>query len=382
VGYKKRQPSTPPGILLSSIVARLGGTLRGSGSTLISRVASLKSAQTGDISFMSDARYRQQLGESRASAVILPESPTVASPLPAILCADPYLYFAEVANLLNPPQPVVPGRHASAVVEVDAMVPQSVQIDAGVYIGHGVRIGEGVAIGAGCCVSDDVEIGAGSRLHANVTVYKGSRIGQRAILHSGSVIGADGFGMALKNGRWLKIPQTGRVVIGDDVEVGANTAIDRGALDDTVIEDGVKLDNLIQVGHNVRIGAHTAIAGCVGIAGSASIGRHCTIGGGAVILGHLELADHVHISAATLITKSIRAPGTYTGAFPFDEHRKWGRTAASVRNLGELVVRVRRLEALLEAADTANAGQRAEPGSKRKKKPATAGSITRKKKGA
>lgn len=382
MGYKIGQPSSQSGILLSGIVAQLGGMLRGSGRIRISRVASLQSAQVGDISFLSDARYRQQLGDSRASAVILPESPIVACQQPAILCADPYLYFAEVANLLNPPQPIVPGRHESAIVEHDAMVPQSVQIDAGVYIGHGVRIGEGVSIGAGCCISDDVEIGAGTRMYANVTIYTGTRIGKRVILHSGSVIGADGFGMALKKGRWLKIPQTGRVVIGDDVEVGANTAIDRGALDDTVIEEGVKLDNLIQVGHNVRIGAHTAIAGCVGIAGSARIGRHCTIGGGAVILGHLELADHVHVSAATLITKSIRTPGTYTGAFPFDEHQKWGRSAASVRNLGELVARVRRLEAALEATDMANAGLRAKRGPKRAKQPATAGSITRKAKGA
>jgi len=382
VGNKTRQSGAESGIRLDSIVERLGGTLRGSGSVLIRRIASLQSAGAGDISFLSDARYRQQLGDSRASAVILPESPFVDCLLPVILCANPYLYFAEVANLLNPPQPVMPGRHESAIIETDAVVPPSAQIDAGVYVGHRVRIGEGVAIGAGCCISDDVEIGADTRMHANVTVYRGSRIGQRGILHSGAVIGADGFGIALKNERWVKIPQTGRVVIGDDVEVGANTAIDRGALDDTVIEDGVKLDNLIQVGHNVRIGAHTAIAGCVGIAGSARIGRHCTIGGGAIILGHLELADHVHISAATLITKSIRMPGTYTGAFPFDEHQKWGRSAVSLRNLGDLVTRVRRLEALVDAAEQAKAGLPASSRSKRRQESKAAGSIIRKAKGA
>jgi len=382
VGTKTRQSGAARGIRLDSIVERLGGTLRGAGRVIVTRVASLQSAGPGDISFLSDARCWQQLAGSRASAVILPESPSVASPQPAILCGNPYLYFAQVANLFNPPAPVVPGRHPSAVIETDALVSPSAQIDAGVYVGHGVRIGKGVAIGPGCCISDDVEIGADTRLHANVTVYRGSRIGQRGILHSGAVIGADGFGMALKNGRWVKIPQTGRVMIGDDVEVGANTAIDRGALDDTVIEDGVKLDNLIQVGHNVRIGAHTAIAGCVGIAGSARIGRHCTIGGGAVILGHLELTDHVHVSAATLITKSIRTPGTYTGAFPFDAHQKWGRTAASLRNLGELVARVRRLEAFLDSAEQVKAGV---PGrSRRQRRPESkaAASIIRKAKGS
>ncbi len=340
---KARESNAGIALRLQDIVDRLGGTLRGPGKTLIKRVASLKNAGKGEISFLSDLRYRPLLQESRASAVILPADSPIFTTLPAIFCKNPYLYFAEVAILLAPKVVLSPGRHPAAIVEDDARVSPMARIDAGAYVGHRTKIEAGAIIGPGCVLSDDVSIGKDTRLHANVTIYEKCSIGQRGIVHSGAVIGADGFGMAQKDGRWLKIPQTGRVLIGDDVEIGANTAIDRGALDDTIIDDGVKLDNLIQVAHNVRIGAHTAIAGCVGIAGSAIIGRHCTIGGGAVILGHLEIADKVHISAATLITKSIRSPGTYTGAFPFDEHSQWGRTAVAIKNLAEVSMRVREL---------------------------------------
>ena len=357
-----RAPDTGNALRLSEIVKRLGGTLRGSPGTLVRRVASLQSAGPEDITFLNDMRYRSQLEATRAGAVILPKSPQIAKTIPASLpsieCDDSYLYFAEVARLLSPGRIAVPGQHAAAVIEVDAKVSQAAQVGAGAYIGHRARIGAGAVIGPGCSVGDDAVIGRDSRLHANVTIYAACLIGQRAIIHSGAVIGADGFGMALKQGRWLKIPQTGAVVIGDDVEVGANTAIDRGALDNTVIERGVKLDNLIQVGHNVRIGAHTAIAGCVGIAGSARIGKHCTIGGGAIVLGHLEIADHVDISAATLVTKSILAAGKYTGAYPFDEHQKWGRSAVAIRHLGELVLRVRELERLIKAVTPDSAAPR------------------------
>ena len=325
-------------------MARLGGKLVGNAETLVHRVATLQSAGPGDIAFLSHPRYRPQLNTSRAGALILPRGLQYSSNIPSIVCDDPYLYYAEVSRLLNPPDPVAPGRHPGAFIESDAAVSAGAQVAAGAYVGHRASIGPGTLVGYGCYVGDDAVVGRDSRLHPNVSIYHGCTIGERAVIHSGVVIGADGFGMALKNGHWLKIPQLGKVVVGDDVEIGANTCIDRGALDDTVIESGVKLDNLIQVGHNVHIGSDTAIAGCVGIAGSARIGRHCTIGGGAVILGHLEIADHVNVSAATLITKSIAKAGTYTGAYPFDEHGRWGRNAASLRQLDDLVSRVRKLE--------------------------------------
>ena len=346
---------------LGDIVDQLGGALRGSRRSVVHRVASLSGAQSGDITFLSDLRYRALLAGSRASAVILPTEPRIECQIPSIICSNPYLYFAEVANLLNPPAQVVPGCHPTATVESGAKISRLAQIGANVSIGAGTRISAGVVIGAGCRLGSEVEVGQGTVLFPNVTIYDNSKLGRRGIVHAGAVIGADGFGMARKRGRWLKIPQLGRVIIGDDVEIGANTTVDRGALDDTVIENGVKLDNQIQVGHNVRIGAHTAIAGCVGIAGSASIGRHCTIGGGAVILGHLRLADNVHISAGTLITKSILAPGTYTGAYPFTDHSTWGRSAAALRSLGDVVQRVRALEKEVRGKVKADSPDEAQP---------------------
>lgn len=329
---------------LGEIVDRLGGKLSGKRSLIVSGIGSLAQAGVGDITFLSDLRYKSLLARTRASAVILSFDSALECRIPAIFCSDPYLYFAEVANILNPPIPAIAGRHPSAFIEPGARVSAKAQIGPQVSIGAGAKIGAGVILGAGCRIGRNVHVGAHTVLHPNVVIYDGCKVGRGGILHSGAVIGADGFGMARKRDRWLKIPQIGRVVIGNDVEIGANTTIDRGALDDTVIEDGVKLDNQIQVGHNVRIGAHTAIAGCVGIAGSASIGRNCTIGGGAIILGHLRIADDVHVSAGTLITKSIESPGTYTGAYPFADHVSWGRSAAALRSLGDLVQRVRVLE--------------------------------------
>jgi UDP-3-O-[3-hydroxymyristoyl] glucosamine N-acyltransferase len=212
-----------------------------------------------------------------------------------------------------------------------------------VSVGAHSVIGEGARIGPGCHIGDDVVIGAGTRLEARVTVYHGCRIGERCIIHSGAVIGADGFGFAPDQGRWIKIPQTGHVLVGDDVEIGANTTIDRGALADTIIGNGVKLDNQIQIGHNVVVGDHTAMAGCVGIAGSAKIGKHCQLGGGAIVLGHLEIADGCQISAMTLITKSIAKPGTYTSVMPFMPHDEWLKNASQVRRLGQIADKLRKL---------------------------------------
>ena len=331
---------------LDGIVARFGGELIGDGSLRIRRVATLEHAGPADLAFLANPKYRRQLKTSRAGAVVLSPGDAEGCPLPCIVSENPYAYYARVARLLNPPAKATAGIHPTAVVE--SALPPGVSVGAGACIGKGVRIGDNCIIGPGCFLAEGASLGPDCRLHGHVVVYAGCEIGARAIIHSGAVIGADGFGFARESdGRWGKIPQIGRVLVGDDVEIGANTTIDRGALDDTVIEDGVKLDNQIQVGHNVRIGAHTAMAGCVGIAGSARIGRRCTVGGGAIVLGHLTIADDVNISAATLVTKSIKQPGTYTGAMPFEAHREWLRNAAQLRHLDAMSERIRDLEARL-----------------------------------
>ena len=335
---------------LGEIAERVGGggRVEGDAGVLIEQVATLENAVLRQISFLTHGKYRKQLAATKASAVILGHADADATSLPRIVCDNPYAYFAHVSALLNPmPMPAC-GIHASAVVEATAQVASSASIAAFVSIGKNARIGDDCVIHAGCVIGDDVTLGAGSLLYPRVVIYHNCVIGERVILHSGVVIGSDGFGIALEDGRWSKIPQIGRVVIGNDVEIGANTTVDRGAVNDTVIEEGVKLDNQIQVAHNVRIGAHTAIAGCVGIAGSAVIGRYCKIGGAAAILGHLEIADHVDISAGTLITKSIDRPGVYTGVYPFAAHGHWLKNSARLRHLDELAEKLRRLEKELE----------------------------------
>lgn len=334
---------------LDQIVARFGGEIVGAGDTAISRIGTLEHAGPGDLAFLANPKYRHQLATTRAAAVIM-APPAVAGPAAAILTAQPYLYYARVAQWLNPDPVAAPGVHPSAVVEGE--VDGSASIGPQVWIGGGARIGPDVVIAANCSIGEGVAIGAGSRLAANVAIYAGSRLGARCLVHSGAVIGADGFGFAREaDGAWVKIPQTGRVLIGDDVEIGAGTTIDRGALGDTVIGDGVKLDNQIQVGHNVRIGAHTAMAGCVGVAGSAAIGARCTVGGGAVILGHLQIADGVDIAAGTLVTKSIRKAGSYSGAVPFLEHGEWLRNFSRLRHLDAMADKIRALEQRLAALE-------------------------------
>ena len=333
-------------VRLDEIVARLGGRLIGDAGRSIRQVATLERAGPDEISFLANPKYQEKLLATRAGAVILPESSASACPAACIVSDEPYLYFARVAQWLNPVNAPAAGIHPTASVE--SPIPDSVSIGAGVRIGPGARIGARSRIGPGCVIGSGVSLGDDSLLHANVTIYDGCHIGVRAIIHSGVVIGADGFGFAREQrGSWVKIPQIGSVVIGDDVEIGANTTIDRGALDDTVIEDGVKLDNQIQVGHNVRIGAHSALAGCVGIAGSARLGSRCTVGGGAVILGHLNIADDVNISAATLVTKSIPKAGTYSGAVPAQDHAAWLKNFAHLRHLDSMADRIRTLEAQL-----------------------------------
>jgi UDP-3-O-[3-hydroxymyristoyl] glucosamine N-acyltransferase len=328
---------------LAQIVERFGGEILGDPQTPISQIATLESAGARHISFLTHSKYRKQLAATRAGAVILGRADSGLTQLPRIICDDPYVYLAKVSTLFNPPQAATPGVHKTAVVERGTTVPASVSIGAGAYVGRRVKLGRGVVIGAGCHLGDGVEIGAASRLHPRVTIYPGCRLGERALVHSGAVIGADGFGLAREDDAWRKIPQIGRVVIGNDVEIGANTCIDRGTLDDTVIEDGVKLDNLIQIGHNVHIGAHTAIAGCTGISGSTRIGKHCMIGGGVGIVGHLDIADRAVILAAAVVTRSIRKVGTY-GGHPAEDSRRWTRSMAHLRQLDALRERIRHIE--------------------------------------
>jgi len=306
----------PGPFTLQQIAQRLGGRVVGESGILIRQVGSLERATREQITFLSSSKLKAKLAETRASAVILAPGNEKLTGLPRIVADNPYAYFARVSQLFNP---VITqsGIHPSAVIAPNA------------------KLGRNVSLGAGCVVGENVVIGDDSCLYPRVVLYPGCTIGARVVIHAGAVIGADGFGLAPENGRWVKIPQIGGVRIGDDVEIGANTTIDRGALDDTVIEEGVKLDNQVQVGHNVRIGAHSAVAGCVGIAGSARIGRHVTIGGAAMIHGHIEIADHVHVSAGTLISRSLTKPGTYTGIYPFDEHDAWKRNAARLRRLAK-----------------------------------------------
>jgi UDP-3-O-[3-hydroxymyristoyl] glucosamine N-acyltransferase len=318
---------------LSHIVDALGGTLQGSGALIINRLAPLQSAGPADIAFFSHPKYLAFLQSSQAGCVITaPEfSPTARLRGACIETDDSYLYFARLTQWWqhNMRHTAHAGVHASAVVHADALVDPS------------------ASIGPLCVVEQGARIGAHTVLKSRVTVGEQCTVGQRCVLHSGVVIGADGFGFApdkSRGGAWEKIVQLGAVRIGDDVEIGANTCIDRGALDDTIIEDGVKLDNLIQIGHNVRVGKHTAMAGCVGVAGSATIGAHCTLGGGAIVLGHLTLADHVHISAATTVTRSITKAGHYTGLFPIDDNASWEKNAASLKQLHKLRERIQVIE--------------------------------------
>ena len=334
---------------LAEIAARLGGEVVGDAGACVDRVATLESAANGAITFLANARYAGQLEQTRASAVILGAAARELTGLPRIVCTNPYAYFARVSALLNPPPAAPAGVHATAVVDPDARIAADASIGPLVSVGRGAAVAAGCVVGPGCVIGENVRIGRNTRLNGNVTIYAGCILGDDVIVHAGVVIGGDGFGIAWDEGRWVKVPQIGRVVIGNDVEIGANTTIDRGALDDTVIEDGVKLDNLIQIAHNVRIGAHTAIAACAGVAGSASIGRNCRIGGASGIAGHLTICDNVEVSTHTLITKSIDQPGTYTGAYPYEANREWRRNAAQLRHLKELADRVRALESALAA---------------------------------
>lgn len=317
-------------LTLGEFTLALGGQLHGDAGVLIERLAPLETAGPADLSFLSNPRYQQQLAASRAACVIVaPAMVQVAEQRGAfIVASDPYVFFARATQLWKKSMSAVQagGIHASAVVDADAWVHSS------------------AVVGPLCVVEAGARVGAGTVLHSRVTLGYNCHIGERCIVHSGVVIGADGFGFAPHEGAWVKIEQLGAVRIGNDVEIGANSCIDRGALDDTVVADGVKIDNLVQVGHNVQIGAHSALAGCVGVAGSAHLGERCTFGGGAIVLGHLSVANDVHVSAATVVTHSLKQPGHYTGMFPIDENARWEKNAATLKQLHRLRDRIKALE--------------------------------------
>lgn len=339
---------------LQQIVEQLGGSFSGKPETQIVRVGSLALAQAGAISFFSDTKYTTQLKNTSASAVVIGLQHASLTDLPKIITDNPYAYFAKVSQLLNPVYIATNVLHNSAVINSAASVPASCSVGANVVIDANVNLGNNVTIGAGCVIERNSSIGDNTVLEANVTIKHGTQIGKNCHLFSGCVIGNDGFGYAEESAsdntkRWVKIPQVGRVIIHDNVDIGANTTIDRGAIDDTVIEEGVKLDNLIQIAHNCRIGAHTVIAGCTGIAGSAIIGKHCKVGGAAMILGHLSIADNVTISPGSMIMRSINKAGTYTALMPSQAHEDWLKTAANIRHLSphldQLTDKIKTLEA-------------------------------------
>jgi UDP-3-O-[3-hydroxymyristoyl] glucosamine N-acyltransferase len=315
---------------LGAIVDALGGELHGDAALSIERLSPLQNAQPDALSFLSHPKYQQELAASKAACVIVSPAMREAAAVRGafIVTPDPYYYFARLTQLwkAHHARPEADRIHPSAVIHAEAHVDPTARI------------------GALCVVERGARIGAGTVLKSRVTVSEDCTVGERCLLHPGVVIGADGFGLALHQGQWIKIEQLGAVRIGNDVEIGANTCIDRGALDDTVIEDGVKLDNLIQIGHNVRVGKNTAMAGCVGVAGSAVIGANCTFGGGAIVLGHLTVADGVHVSAATIVTRSIHKAGQYTGMFPIDDNASWEKNAATLKQLHSLRERLKALE--------------------------------------
>ena len=336
------------GYSLRDIAEELGAQVHGDENCRIDRVATLADAEPGGISFLANRRYRPQLLTTRASAVILEAEFLSSCPVSALVVSNPYLGYARVAALLAPEQPVPAGIHPSAYVSDRATVDASACIGPQAVVENQASVGARSHIGPGCVIDRGATIGDDCTLKANVTICHHVRIGDRALLHPGVVIGADGFGIANNGGVWVKVPQLGAVVIADDVEVGANTTIDRGALGDTVIEEGVKLDNLIQIGHNVRIGAHTAIAAGVAIGGSATIGKRCTIGGAASVAGHLELADDVHLTATSAVSKSISEPGLYSSGMPIQDNRTWRKNIVRLRQLDEMAKRLKDLEKKLD----------------------------------
>ena len=320
----------------AALAERFGLSVRGDGERRIVGVATLARADETQLAFLANPRYRSQLAGSGAGVVVMREDDAEGYAGTALVAKDPYVAFAKIAALFEHRTATVPGIHPSAAIDASADISPEAAIGPFVSIGPRARVEAGASIGPGCVIGEDCVVGEGCELVARVTLVRRVRLGRRVLIHPGAVLGADGFGLAMEHGHWLKVPQLGGVSIGDDCEIGANTTIDRGALDDTVLEEDVRLDNQIQVGHNVRIGAHSAMAGCSAVAGSASIGRYCLIGGGAGVVGHIEICDRVVITAMSLVTGSIREPGEYSSGTPLMDNRSWRRSAARFKQLDAL----------------------------------------------
>ena len=341
-----------PALTLAELQAQLGGTVRGDPDKSVVGAASLENARGDQLSFIVSQKYLAQAQASAAGVLIVPEGLADALDVACLVVPNPHAAFARALNLLYPEPSLPPGIHPSASVAPDAILGDGVRVGPAAVIASGAVVGAGSSIGAQAYGGPHARLGEHCLSHPRATVQHGCQVGDRVVLQPGCVIGGDGFGLAWEKDEhgehWSKVPQVGRVIIGHDVEVGANTTIDRGALDDTVIEDGAKLDNLIQIAHNCRIGRHTAIAACVGIAGSTRIGAYCQIGGAAMIIGHLEICDRVTVSAGSFVAKDIRTPGVYTSVQPLMPHEDWKRNAAHLRHLDSLSKRIRALEKLLK----------------------------------
>ena len=332
---------TLPAPTVAELAERFALGLRGDGALRIHGVGTLAHARPDQLAFLANPRYRGQLAATTAGAVVLRAADAEGYAGTALVAADPYTAFAKLAALFDRVPAREPGIHPLAAIHPDAVVDPGAHVGAFTSIGAGTRVEAGALIGPGCVIGEDCVIGAGSELVARVTLVTRVKLGHRVRIHPGAVLGADGFGLAMDAGRWIKVPQLGGVTIGDDCEIGANTCIDRGAIEDTVLEQDVRLDNLIQVGHNVHIGAHTAMAGTVAIAGSAKIGRYCMIAGGAGIAGHLEICDRVVVTAMSLVTRSIREPGEYSSGTGLMDNRSWRKNAARFRQLDKMARQLR-----------------------------------------
>ena len=320
-------------ITSGDLVKKLGGELVGDPNLLINSVASLETVHQNSISFFNNPKYSDLLKSTKAAVVIVNRDDLPDRSGTSIVIDNPYLYFAKVSQLLNPSKPLKKEVHKSAIIHPSCKLGQDIYIGPNVVIDENVSIDDGVVIHAGSMIEADSVIGKASVIHPHVVIKANTVIGKNCTLYAGCVIGSDGFGYAKDDSKWLAIPQIGRVILGDNVDIGSNSTIDRGALDDTIISSGVKIDNLVQIGHNCMIGENTIIAGCVGIAGSAKIGKNCAIGGAAIILGHLSITDDVTISPGSMITRSIKTSGTYTALMPFQDHEAWLKTAAKIRRL-------------------------------------------------
>lgn len=331
-------------ISLGELATQFGCELIGDPDIVVGRVASLPNADSESLSFLSNPAYKAQLSSTKAAAVILREADADESPVAAIIHDEPYACYARMAGMVCPPPSYGPGVHASAAVAESATVADSAHLAAHVVVGERSVIGDNVYVGPGTVIGPDCSIGNDCRFIANVTLARRVVIGVRGIFHPGVVIGADGFGNAMTTDGWIKVPQFGGVCIGDDVEIGANTTVDCGALDDTVIEDGVRIDNLCMIAHNVRVGAHTAMAAQTGIAGSTTIGKRCLFAGHSGTVGHITVCDDVVIAGKSFLSKDVTVPGTYSASFPADDAKSWAKQLARFRRLGALTERVKKLE--------------------------------------